>query len=102
VHKELESWNLGRHGQALPQDPVDLSWWVAASLPMEDSQRSLLLRDGQNHNRFPILGRPLSKENKFFVCIKAVAVQHHFCTTWPRAFFYLADVPVKSQGFEGV
>ena len=47
VQKELESWNLGRHGAALPQDPVGLSWWVAASLPMEDSQRSLLLRHVQ-------------------------------------------------------
>lgn len=43
VHEELKSWNLGRTGATVPQDPVDLSWWVAASLPIEDSQRSLLL-----------------------------------------------------------
>jgi hypothetical protein len=44
VQNELKNWNLGRSGSAAPHDPIDLSWWVAANLPMEDSQRSLLLR----------------------------------------------------------
>ncbi|XP_071082193.1 protein cereblon-like [Haliotis cracherodii] len=43
ILRELQSWNEALRVSVFPQDPTELSYWVAQNLPLDDSMRLHLL-----------------------------------------------------------